>query len=294
MTPAFPTEEFKDLLRQWLRGRLPARGNDWLDGTLRQLAADPSDRNLFLAFGAVPRFTGKEPLHPTDAERAAAAGLREGWNPAAWTLDQAARVLLLLSVPADHPDRYLRTLDGLFGAAEVGELTALYLGLPLLPHPELHRARAAEGFRTNMNVVFNAVALDNPYPAEYLDEAAWNQMVLKAIFIGSPLHRIHGLDKRTNLSLAGTLLDFAHERWAAKRPVPFELWRCVGPFMDRSTLPDVERVFDAGTETEQQAMALACAKSRNEEIYELLKAKRPGLAERITNGELTWNALVHP
>jgi hypothetical protein len=294
MTPAFPTDETKNLLRQWLQGRLPDRSNEWLDGKLRQLTADPSDRNLLLAFGAVPRFTGKEPLRPTDAERAAAHQVREGWNPAAWTLDQAARVLLLLTVPADHPDRYLRTLDGLFGAAEVGELTALYLSLPLLPHPELHRSRAAEGFRTNMNVVFNAIALDNPYPAEYLDEAAWNQMVLKAIFIGSSLHRIYGLDKRTNLVLAGTLLDFAHERWAAKRPVPFELWRCVGPFMDRTTLPDVERVFNTGTETEQQAIALACAKSRNEEVYELLKSKRPDLSERITNGELTWDALVHP
>jgi DNA-binding GntR family transcriptional regulator len=64
--------------------------------------------------------------------------------------------------------------------------------------------------------------------------------------------------------------------------------------MDRTTLPDVERVFDAGTETEQQAIALACAKSRNEEIYELLKARRPDLAERISNGELTWNTLVQP
>jgi hypothetical protein len=294
MTPASPIEEINHLLRQWLRSRLPARGNEWLDGKLRQLAADPSDRNLLLAFGAVPRFTGKEPLHPTEAERAAAEGLREGWNPSAWTLDQAARILLLLTVPSDHPDRYLRTLEGLFGAAEVGELTALYLSLPLLPHPERHRSRAAEGFRTNMNVVFNAIALDNPYPAEYLDEAAWNQMVLKAIFIGSPLHRIYGLDKRANLALAGTLLDFAHERWAAKRPVPFELWRCVGPFMDRTTLPDVERVFATGTDTEQQAIALACAKSRNEEIYELLKAKRPDLAERISNGNLTWDTLSHP
>ena len=83
MTPASPTEEINHLLRQWLRSRLPARGNEWLDGKLRQLAADPSDRNLHLAFGAVPRFTGKEPLRPTDAERAAADGLREGWNPAA-------------------------------------------------------------------------------------------------------------------------------------------------------------------------------------------------------------------
>jgi hypothetical protein len=292
MTTDFAIEPIKTSLRQWLRERLSPRGNEWLNGKLAQLAADPSDRNLFLAFGAVPRFVGKEPLNLTSTHLAEADGLRKGWNPAAWTTDQAARVLLLLSVPHDHPEKYLRTLNGLFAAAEVNELTALYLSLPVLPHQDLHRPRASEGFRTNMTVVFNAIALDNPYPAEYLTEAAWNQMVLKTIFIGSPLHRIYGLDQRTNLSLARTLSDFAHERWAAGRPVPYELWRCIGPFIDEGFLPDVERVFDTGNETEQQAIALACSRSRNNAAYELLKRKRPDLAEKISKGELTWEKLT--
>ncbi len=45
-----------------------------------------------------------------------------------------------------------------------------------------------------MRVVFEAVAHRNPYPAEQLPEAAWNQMVLKALFVGSRLAPIVGLD----------------------------------------------------------------------------------------------------
>ncbi len=69
----------------------------------------------------------------------------------------------------------------------------------------------------------------NPYPSERFAENRWNHMVLKAIFVGSPLHPIQGLDARANPPLARMLCDYAHERWAAGRPVSPELLRCVGP-----------------------------------------------------------------
>ncbi len=139
-----------------------------------------------------------------------------------------------------------------------------------------------------MNVVFNAIALDNPYPAEYIDESAWNQMVLKALFIGTPLYRIYDVDKRTNPTLARILSDFAHERWAAKRSVPVELWRMVGPHLDDNTLPDIEKLFAQGSETEQQAAALACAATEFEPAQQLLQIQRPDLREKIEAGELSW------
>ena len=76
-----------------------------------------------------------------------------------------------------------------------------------------------------MTAVFNAVALNNPYPSEYFDNQAWNQMVLKALFVGSPLSQIHGLEQRANPQLAQMLDDYANERQAAKRSVAPSLWQ---------------------------------------------------------------------
>ena len=39
------------------------------------------------------------------------------------------------------------------------------------------------------------------------------------------------------------LRDYAHERWAAGRPVAPELWRCVGPFAEGAALDDLARVL---------------------------------------------------
>ncbi len=77
--------------------------------------------------------------------------------------------MLILSFPQENGDRYVATLDKIFGAADLGEAIALYQSLPLLPHPEKFKLRTAEGIRSNMTSVFNAVALNNPYPAQYLN-----------------------------------------------------------------------------------------------------------------------------
>ena len=66
-----------------------------------------------------------------------------------------------------------------------------------------------------MRAVFEAVAHRSPYPREQFAENRWNHMVLKALFVGSALHPIQGLEERANPALARMLCDYAHERWAA-------------------------------------------------------------------------------
>lgn len=221
-----------DLLRSWLVNHVTKQGLTWLDEKRAQINSGANTRVFFTAFSAVPRYTGKNDLELTPEDKDAASAVRIGWNPSHWSVDQVARTLLVLALPQDHAEQYLQTLEQVFNAADVGELVTLYQALPVLPYPKQLRDRAAEGVRSNMTAVFNAVALRNPYPASYLNDIAWNQIVLKALFVGSPLHLIYGLNQRANSELARMLVDYAHERWAAKRTVSQEIWGLVEPFTD--------------------------------------------------------------
>jgi hypothetical protein len=279
-----------ELLGAWLAKRLPLDAADWLGTVASLVQTAPTDRPLYLAIGEVSRRVPKAPLAPTDAELAAAAASRPGWDPRDWTLDQAARVRLLLASTADGA-LLSRRLDTLCSAADVGELVAFYRGLPLYPEPPRHVLRAAEGVRSNMRVVFEAVAHRNPYPAEHFVESAWNQMVLKALFVGTRLDLIAGLDRRANPALARMLCDYAHERWAASRPVSPELWRCVGPYATGAVLEDFRRLLERGTGTEKQAAALALATAEDAGAKALLDS-HPALAEAARGGRLDWESLA--
>jgi hypothetical protein len=277
-------------LLQWLDRRLAPPALSWLRDAVASLEGGGSDRDLFRCVSLVSRKLGKAPLALDAAERACAEAARTGWDAAAWTVDQAARVLMLLA--AGHEgDRFASRLDQLCATADVDELVAFYRGLPLYPDPSRHRARAAEGVRSSMKVVFEAVVHRNPYPAEQLPQDAWNQMVLKALFVGSALDPIVGLDARANATLARMLSDYAHERWAARRTVNPELWRCVGPFAAGPLLADLARVLDTGTAPERAAAALALRDAPGSEARQLLQ-RHSVLCNAVAARHVEWASVL--
>ena len=279
-----------ELLGRMLAARLPEAALAWLANGIDRCNAGIADRDLYLLMSAVSRHVGKGPLALADAELAAASASRPGWDPRDWTLDQAVRVYLLCASTSDGAQMSLR-LDRLCSAADIGELVAYYRGLPLYPDQPRHALRAAEGVRSNMRVVFEAVAHRNPYPSEQFNEAAWNQLVLKALFVGSPLSPIVGLDKRRNPTLARMLCDYAHERWAASRPVSPELWRCVGPFAAGPVLEDFARLFERGTADERQAAVLALREAADPGAARLLELHAP-VTRDGRDGSLAWERLT--
>ena len=188
-----------------LAPHLPADAAAWLDERAAKVAAGDR-RALFLAFGLAPRKVG----------RAAVPG-------ADWTADQLARRVLLFSYPRDDREEWLTAFDALLDAAEIGELVLLYRSLPDLPFPDALADRAADGLRTNARSVFEAIAHRNPFPRDRFTDARWNQMILKALFVGSPLAPVVGLRERMNGDLAGMLRDYADEREAAGRAIPDDL-----------------------------------------------------------------------
>jgi len=282
-----PARSISQYLIQILKPQLAPPGADWLQ---KQLTNLKTEKNFYLAFSLAPRFTGKKKLELTPADLQAAQALHPGFNPTNWTADQATRTLLVLSIPHATPDEYISILNKVFSTADLGELATLYAALPLLPYPPLHVKRAAEGVRTTMTQVFDAIALNNPYPHDFLPEEAWNQMVLKSIFNVRPLYQIYGLNNRRNSALAQIAIDYAHERWAAGRTLTPELWRLVGPFLKTENLKDIERLIQSSENVQQQAAALALSESNLPEAKALL-AKYPELAKQLQAGGFTWQSI---
>jgi hypothetical protein len=279
-----------ELLGGWLRRQLPGDATDWLEAQATTVRGAKTDRELFLAISLVHRHVGKADLSLSLEEQAAAEVARPEWRPVGWSLDQAARIYLLLASEG-APDRFAARLEQLFATADVGELITFYRGLPLYPDQSRYVGRAGEGLRTNMKAVFESVAHNNPFPAEQFDEHHWNQMIVKALFIGSALHPIQGLEQRWNPDLARMLCDYAHERWAAGRPVSYELWRGVGPYADRAAIDDLARVLDSGAAAERQAAALALARSPHRDAPNVL-GRDPALATAVRGGQISWEALA--
>lgn len=278
-----------ELLMSWIARQASAETLEWIRDKQEQIAQGGPDWVLFSSFSGASRYTGKSLLKLEDSDLARAHQARPDWNPAGWSIDEAARSLFVLSYPSADPKAYLGILDKIFETADVGESVALYQTLPLFPHQASFVDRASEGTRTNMTSVFEAVAHRNPFPAEYFEENAWNQMVLKCCFVGAHLHPIFGLEDRANANLARMLVDYAHERWAASRIVTPELWRPVGPYVNDTFLPDLEKVLSDPDPAQHEAAALALAGSSDSRAHELLE-RLPSVKEAIANKSLTWES----
>lgn len=289
------TTAMAQVIDELLGPRLPADAADWLAERVAQVASgELTGARFHMAFSAVHRRLARVPVVLDADEGARLAAVVPGLRMRAWQLDDLARTRLLLALPDAGPEALVDALDRLCADADLGELTVVYRALPLLPHPEALRARAAEGVRSNMTAVIEAVACDSPYPAAQLDDGAFGQLVLKCLFVGVPLHRVVGLDARITEDLAGRLLDYVRERRAASRPIPLELWRCVGPVARGEDLALVAQCLDGGSEVQRMAVALSLRD--NPAAASLLAARQPLVeavdALAVDETGSRWPALV--
>ena len=262
-------QSFQKFLYQLIKAHTDERTMSWLDKQQGKLETNYTDRAFYLAFSMAPRFAEKRELTLSEAQREAASQLKTGFEPDGWPQSQLIRTYLLLLLPAADATTYAATLTKLLETAEVDEQVAIYSALPVIAYPQSLIPLAVNGLRANITRVFDAIALDNPYPADYLDEAAWNQMILKAVFMSRPLYRVYGSDARANPALARMLVNFAHERWAADRTVTPELWRFVAPYTDASHQTDLQRVIASENPLESAAGKRACAQSDTPELQAL-------------------------
>lgn len=262
---------------------------DWLNLQAEKIHSEGSPTKFFLAFSQASRYFKKLPIGLSEGQKQKASELVAGFDPSHWDLLQTARTILLLQFPQEKT-AWFKAINQLFETGDMHEQQALYSALPLMPFSEDLLPRAIDGCRTNMTVIFDAIALNNPFPAKYFPEANWNQMVLKAVFMQRPLYRIQGLEKRRNLPLANIASDFAHERWAAGRPVMAEIWRLVVPFLDGKFLADLKKAISSEDLLQIKAAVLACTESDFAPAEELASSY-PEIVREIESGAVSWEKI---
>lgn len=297
--PAFESRRPQELLNEflaladgWIAERADERGAAWFRGALSEVAKATTERPLSVAIGLAPRRLGKADLALPATDLARAEALRRGLDLSDWSIDQLARVALMARSYGGDDAAFAARFDSFCSSAEINELIALCRGLPLYPNAALNEPRAREAVRSGIKPVFEAVAHRNPYPRESFAEDSWNQMVVKALFIGSTLWPIQGLDERANPRLARMLVGLAQERWAADRHVSGELWRCVAPYCDDEGFAVLAHGWNAGSDRERRAIALALRGSSRMQGLPIEEEEIAKLQARLALEKIGWRDLA--
>lgn len=186
-----------------------AEGVGWLE----QVVADGRREAVRAAFPAVGRRLGHEPLVSCGSDEAFGG----------WMVDDGGRALLLLSLGADAESEAV----GLYRLGSAAERRGVLRALDLLPPSAAGLALVQDALRTN-DADLIAAAL-GPFGMSHLDDEAAAHAILKCVFSGIPLDRLHHPERRASARLSGMLAGYALERVVAGRPVPPEIW----PLVDR-------------------------------------------------------------
>lgn len=283
-------KELKGLLLSTIQRHVEAGTYQWLEEKANLIFSEKTSTSLRTIFSLIPRKTGRTIINLAETELKQFESSGDGLSFKNWTIDRLCRLWLLMQLNATEKDDYFNKIEGLFRDAEMHELVALYSSLYVFSYPDSWQFRTTEGIRSNIGSVLEAIMYDNPYPCKYLNEQAWNQMVLKAFFTDKNVDRIIGLDERANEALANILIDYAHERWAAHRTVDPQLWRLVAPFINENNFLNIKKLFENGNHAEKQAAALACFGSTYKPAQQLLNSE-PSLNTAIKENILNWHTV---
>lgn len=181
----------------------------WLTEAVSRVGQDPTA--VRTVFPAVGRRCGRGPLVP------------------GWTVADAARARLLAALPLRGAE-LAEEVTALHRYGDAAEQRAVLRSLALLEKADpsfadLGLPLVDTALRGNDTGLIEAAL--GPYAARHLDYDGYRHAVLKCVFCEIPLDRIAGLEERADRELARMLADFAHERVAAGRAVPADVWPVV-------------------------------------------------------------------
>ena len=258
----------------------PEASRQWLEDQMNTLHKADSARSLYMAYTLCGQYFSEDRLEwPGSAPHA----LFEEHHP---SQKEVARLSLLTAALSDRPEFYSPKVLKLIQIADTGELITFLKYLVVLPVHENFVLAAVEALRTNISDVFEAIALNNPYPKAFFNEQQWNQMYLKAAFMQLDLTRIDGVETRSNARLSRIISDYAHERWAASRQIDPCIWRPVWDQVDEVILNDMKRLFKSEFKAERLAAYCIAKRSAKAELATELELNKN--LESLFQGEQPW------
>lgn len=274
-------------LSKILGDSVPEEAHTWIENKLDLIIKSKSAKELYLSYSLI---AGK--IDPAKKPRIQRINqeLEEYLISQNANLLQIARIYLLIRVIESDKAYFSMKVANLIQVADTGELETFLKFLILLPNAGDYNQVGVEALRTNIGIIFDAIALKNPYPAIYFNDQQWNQMYLKAAFMQRNLEEIVDVEKRANSDLVRIISDYAHERWAASRDIDPMFWRPVTGFLEGVLLQDMDHLFKSKDKIENLAAALCCYYSNQPEAIKLL-GKYPDLKEKVANKAVTWENL---
>ncbi|WP_165667837.1 EboA domain-containing protein [Metapseudomonas otitidis] len=188
-------------LRQALVAALDDDARAAWELTCQRLAEHPDGDTLALLSGRLRRQLGEQYVQ----------GLH-------WRRGELGRALLLAQALQAQPEGAREALlKRYFAWGDDLEKAALLKALDWLDGHGTCLDLALQATRTNSSDVFAALALDNPYPARFFPERAFQQLMLKGVAMELDMRRVQGLEARRNGVLNQLVLDQLNERLAADR-----------------------------------------------------------------------------
>ncbi|MGB2760791.1 MAG: EboA domain-containing protein [Maribacter stanieri] len=259
----------------------------WLKDKIEKMAGNKSSKDLFMTYSLLNvKFSASKPISFEDLDNDSS----RYFNAHKANILQVARIYLLSEVLSQDIEFYTPKVANIIQVADTGELETFLKYLVLLPNPEAYKQTAVEALRTNIAIIFDAISLNNPYPAKYFNDQQWNQMYLKAAFMERDLSQIESVDERANEDLTRIISDYAHERWAASRKIDPMFWRPVSKFLNEELLNDMNTLLESEDVIENKSGALCCYYSENDKAIALLNNK-PELKHKVADGQINWKTI---
>jgi hypothetical protein len=142
-------------------------------------------------------------------------------------------------------------LAELYRYGDAAERRGVLRALPYLDLGDRGLPLVDDAIRTNDTRLI-AAAL-GPYATAHLPDAAYDQAVLKCVFVGVPITGLDGIPERVTPDGARMLGAFVHERVAAGRDVPAEVWTVIDRYPPAKEIAAIERERDSPFEDRRAA-----------------------------------------